>query len=389
MSICSHGIHSIGELHYQQREKRLTSLNKGGSVIETKIGNIQYGIPPETLKDALTQNVDVPEYYIVSAQTFDKQTGINLMEFEFPVYYNFFLRKMTKTKIICGSQTKQQIISIFQESLLGPKDFLDLDKDFADHYPARPDFKKELAHFAVNPFNRNQKLNPELFLEFLVFEDNKRLIEKEVVSEDGSKETVSILIEKNQNNSVSVFENGKFLIKFDKDIILSKEFYLSYQKLNFETDIYFDPPVFGVTMLGNSHGFDVGDSTSGFILWINKRGIMIDPPPFASVALKQKGIPPNLIEKIIISHCHADHDAGAFHKILEATQIEFITTQTIFNSFLRKYSAVSLMDIEELKQLFEYRIVKIGHPTYILGARFRFSYAFHSIPCMRFEVEFN
>lgn len=39
-------------------------------------------------------------------------------------------------------------------------------------------------------------------------------------------------------------------------------------------------------MLGNSHGFDVGDSTSGFILWINKRGIMIDPPPFVSIALK-------------------------------------------------------------------------------------------------------
>lgn len=72
-------------------------------------------------------------------------------------------------------------------------------------------------------------------------------------------------------------------------------------------------------MLGNSHGFDVGESTSGFIIWINKRGIMIDPPPFAGNALKDRGIPSNLIEKIIISHCHADHDAGAFHKIIEAS----------------------------------------------------------------------
>ena len=94
-------------------------------------------------------------------------------------------------------------------------------------------------------------------------------------------------------------------------------------------------------MLGTSHGFDVGDSTSGFILWINKRGIMIDPPPFAGNALRKRGVPPNLIEKIIISHCHADHDAGAFHKIIEASQIEFISTQTIVNSFMRKYSAVS------------------------------------------------
>ena len=46
------------------------------------------------------------------------------------------------------------------------------------------------------------------------------------------------------------------------------------------------------------------------------------------------------------------------------------------------------MNIKELKELFDYRIVKIGHPTYILGARFLFSYAFHSIPSLRFEVEY-
>lgn len=102
MSICSHNILSLAEDYSKLRNRRVTELNKGGSIIRTKIGNIQYGIPPETLKDALTQNVEVPEYYIVPDQTFDKQTGINLMEFEFPVYYNFFLRKMTKTKIICN-----------------------------------------------------------------------------------------------------------------------------------------------------------------------------------------------------------------------------------------------------------------------------------------------
>lgn len=55
----------MAEEYSYTRNKRLTSLQKGGSIIETKIGNIQYGIPPETLKDALIQNVEVPEYYIV------------------------------------------------------------------------------------------------------------------------------------------------------------------------------------------------------------------------------------------------------------------------------------------------------------------------------------
>lgn len=50
---------------------------------------------------------------------------------------------------------------------------------------------------------------------------------------------------------------------------------------------------------------------------------------------------------------------------------------------------MSQISEEEMKQMFEYRVVKIGHPTYILGGRFMFSYSFHSIPCMRFEVEFE
>ena len=65
------------------------------------------------------------------------------MEFEFPVYYNFFLRKMTKTKIICKEETMHQVKAIFQETLLGPLDFSNVDEDFVDDYSAKPDFKKE------------------------------------------------------------------------------------------------------------------------------------------------------------------------------------------------------------------------------------------------------
>ena len=33
----------------------------------------------------------------------------------------------------------------------------------------------------------------------------------------------------------------------------------------------FDPPNFGVTVLGSSHGFDPKGNTSGYIVWINGR----------------------------------------------------------------------------------------------------------------------
>jgi hypothetical protein len=61
---------------------------------------------------------------------------------------------------------------------------------------------------------------------------------------------------------------------------------------------------------------------------------MVDPPPFSMKYLKNMGLPSIYIRGIIISHCHADHDAGAFHKILEDTKIEV----TYFLNFsLQKY----------------------------------------------------
>ena len=53
-------------------------------------------------------------------------------------------------------------------------------------------------------------------------------------------------------------------------------------------------------------------NTSGYILWIGGRGILVDPPPFSTFKLIKMGIPTYYIKGIILSHTHADHDAGVF-----------------------------------------------------------------------------
>lgn len=151
----------------------------------------------------------------------------------------------------------------------------------------------------------------------------------------------------------------------------------------------FIPPQFGITTLGNSHGFDAAGSTSGFIVWVGGKGLMVDPPPFSSVLLKNEGIHPSLIEKVIISHCHADHDSGAFHKILEAEPVELLSTETVLRSFLRKYSAITGVPLSGVNKLVRFRPVRIGHRTRIYGADFCFFYSFHSIPAIGFSVERN
>jgi len=40
------------------------------------------------------------------------------------------------------------------------------------------------------------------------------------------------------------------------------------------SDFNFNPPIFGVTVLGASHGFDPKGSVSGYIIWINGRFII-------------------------------------------------------------------------------------------------------------------
>ena len=37
-------------------------------------------------------------------------------------------------------------------------------------------------------------------------------------------------------------------------------------------------------------GFDNSGSVSGYVLWINGRGVMIDPPPYSSATLEREGI---------------------------------------------------------------------------------------------------
>jgi glyoxylase-like metal-dependent hydrolase (beta-lactamase superfamily II) len=151
----------------------------------------------------------------------------------------------------------------------------------------------------------------------------------------------------------------------------------------------FHPPSFGVTVLGNSHGFDKSGSVSGYVLWINGRGVMIDPPPYASATLEREGIRPRTIVGIILTHCHADHDAGAFQKVLTGSPVVVITTPTIYKSFIRKYAALSALSPVLLRHSHRYKPAIIGEPLRFQGATFHFIYTLHTIPCVGFRVEWR
>ncbi len=100
----------------------LFHLLRGGSVIQTSVGPIQFGMPPETVKDSMNLKMEVPTFYIIPSKKFDTHYGLNVAEFEFPAYYNFFLKRKRVT-LICTPQDEEALRIVFQETLIGPRDF--------------------------------------------------------------------------------------------------------------------------------------------------------------------------------------------------------------------------------------------------------------------------
>ncbi|CAN0389628.1 unnamed protein product, partial [Ectocarpus sp. 8 AP-2014] len=114
-----------------------------------RIVHKQVGIPPETIKDSMALGLPVPQYFVVPPEKFCRtlgnSLGVNVAEFEFPAYYNFFLKGNTVKLIVDSVETEIRIRALMQETLLGPKD-VDASVDFDESVPVenRPDIGKEL-----------------------------------------------------------------------------------------------------------------------------------------------------------------------------------------------------------------------------------------------------
>ena len=106
----------------------IIELPRGGVSIETSaVGYVQYGIPPETIKDSMRLGIPVPSVYIVPVDRFCREMGpalgVNLAEFEFPAYFNFFVQRKRCTLVLDSLDAERNIQRVFSETLLGPLPF--------------------------------------------------------------------------------------------------------------------------------------------------------------------------------------------------------------------------------------------------------------------------
>lgn len=354
----------------------IVKLPRGGYLF-LKDGKIlfQFGIPPETIKDSIKLFGEAPQYYLIPKNMVDKTTFLNVAEVEFPIYYNYFIKKR-KTFIACTNTQRKALEILFKESLIGPE-VID-ETDFEDGMKCN--IPGEMLFFR----RKDQTRKDELFDVF----DSVQFIDigKDFFIDDiliRKIEDKIFILFRDQFQELNFEGESKKYFDYDLKIIDTREVVRSDKLLNFSF------PRFGFTCLGASNGFDPDGTTSGFIIWVNGKGIFVDPPAHSFVEVERNNIPISSIVSIILTHCHADHDAGTLQSMLRGNKVKVYTTKTIWESFKRKYSSLLGVKDSFFEKICEFRPIKVGKEVNIENAIFKFHYALHSIPTIGFTIEFE
>ncbi len=342
-------------------------LSRGGQVIQWGDLHLQVGAYPETIKDTMTSSEGVPQIFVVPERLFDAYFGVSAAELEFPIYFNFYL-KGRKLRFICRPKQLRPLVRVLKEAIFGPP-FLHL----AEEYPAGaqvPDLAREMRWYKQDPKRKRGRLMLADVVTPMVFDENGQV----------------------QIDGYQLEDLGADVYRLNKGGESHQFSYRGPGKVTFEeppASERFQPPALGMTVLGSGHGFDVRSLTSGFLLWINGKGVLVDPPVHTTEWLRHSNIDGRCVEDIILTHCHADHDSGTLQKILQEGRVTIHTTPTVMNSFVSKYRSITNLSGRQFRQLFDFRSIPVGQAINIAGADFTFKYMLHPIPTLGFAMNYQ
>ncbi len=311
------------------------------------------------------------------------RSDINFGEVEFPLYFNFFVKKAfahpenkgnianahahTCTHGCCAvimigqAETLARVRVLLQESVFGPRlEHLHIDEDIAPRAKAAGyavDFQKERAFLA---YKDKAGGTPALdaFADLRPFDANG-----EVQLPDVRVQLRRGMLRFYTGAGSSSSLAGTLDISGEGDSAGPATAFREMRDELSDAVPVFQPPVLGVTFIGTSHGFDPKGRTTGFIIWINGEGVLVDPPVQTTEFLHMSGILRRTVHKVILTHCHSDHDSGLLRKILDGEKIEVYTLKTIHESYKRKLQAIT--GRANASDYYTYRQVRVGEPVSI------------------------
>src|SRR5688572_25279708 len=149
-------------------------LSRGGTLVKTSIGAVQFGAPPETIKDALSAGLEVPSIFVMPRTWFSRRRGLTVAELEFPVYYNYFMlgRRVTA---VCDDEERRRLSGVLRESLFGPYE-IDASLDYVPGTPheARADLMREAEWFRRIDGDPNRRIELHDVLAFAPYDQAGR-----------------------------------------------------------------------------------------------------------------------------------------------------------------------------------------------------------------------
>ena len=237
------------------------------------------GSVSQTTKDILREGLHGTEIFVLPSSLYEGK--INYGDVEFLVYLNFFLRQKMRTLIVGTAQQRDilhrlltvTVFGLFDPSAAEPPSF----EELREAYGVRSRETYEFLRAAYEIYGVRIDSNPDSpllgiddYVDFVTLEDHEtviavpsaevrlrpsgRAVDIRIVQLDGRETEKRLELAPPRRITRSIPDDLR-------------------QAIQFATD----RPRFGVTPLGTSHGFDHAGDFTCFIVWINGKGILVDP----------------------------------------------------------------------------------------------------------------
>ena len=311
---------------------------------------VQFGSPAETTRNLLREGVDGQHLFVLPAAFVDDRT--NYGDVEFVVYLNFFLRRGVRTRIAGTARQRDALADLLTLTIFGVFDprvpehpsFAELHRRYGVPDQETYNFLR-LAHetFAVRagPEPDAAVLPADAYFTYTVL-----AADGETVVPAGSGSEVGLRPSRGGCQARIVDANGRVTAKQLSVSPIRRPPGLisgaSCDGVRFATE----RPRFGVTPLGTSHGFDPAGDVTSFVVWINGKGILVDPSPEALIHLERIGVAPVDVPYVFLTHVHADHDGGLLEKLLSGRRTTVIASDVVYRALIEKMRLITGHDVE-------------------------------------------
>ncbi len=311
---------------------------------------VQLGSLSRTTRDLLREGVQGEQLFILPANLFAGKT--NYADIEFLVYLNFFARARVRTRIVGTAQQQRTLMRLLTLTVFGLFDpALEAQPTFEQlrrHYGV-PDreawglFHASYETFAVraDPGPRSRILAIDDYVDFTVLTPAGAQLrvgpgsgsevrmhprgggfEVRIASRDGRERSKHLRLPAPRRAGALASEALDRAVRFSTD-----------------------RPRFGVTPLGTSHGFDPAGDLSSLVVWVNGKGILLDPSPEALAYLGELGVDAVDVPYVLLTHIHADHDGGLLEKLLSGRRTTILASDVVFRMFAEKTRLITGHDI--------------------------------------------